>query len=144
MTVWLSQNKVVVTHFWPHKKINKKKSKIQEDIHEESLEDCSSWRWKTKITSGKVGWQACIKLAKLTTQFRLTNDLFGENIFRESNKFEKERTKRQQPLFELRSYKTFIYPGRWCPWGTSLTCSFMFYGVFEHLLHYIAIRFDFD
>jgi hypothetical protein len=38
--------KCVVIHFWPRKKIkkikNKKKSKIQEDIHEESLEDCPS------------------------------------------------------------------------------------------------------
>jgi hypothetical protein len=25
------------------------------DIHEESLEDCPNWWWKTKITSGKVG-----------------------------------------------------------------------------------------
>jgi hypothetical protein len=45
---------------------------------------------------------------------------------------------------ELGRYKTFTYLGRWCPWGISLACSFMFYGVFKHLLHYIAFSFDFE
>jgi hypothetical protein len=38
-----------------HKKIKKKNTKIQEDIHKESLEDYSSWWLRTKMTSGKVG-----------------------------------------------------------------------------------------
>jgi len=50
-------NKHVVFHFLHHKKINKrkKKSKIQEDIHEESLEDCPSCgegpKWQVKSWS---------------------------------------------------------------------------------------------
>jgi hypothetical protein len=35
--------KNVVINFLPHKKIKKKIEKIQEDTHEESLEDCPSW-----------------------------------------------------------------------------------------------------
>jgi len=79
----------IVTHFWPRKKINKKgkrknrkrKSKIQEDIQEKSLEDCPRWWWRTKMTSEKVGGLKCIRLVKLTTQFWLTKGPIGENIF---------------------------------------------------------------
>jgi hypothetical protein len=64
------------------KKINRKiKSKIQEDIHEENLEHCPSWWWKTKMKGGKVGEPKYIKLVKLATQFWLTKSSIGENIF---------------------------------------------------------------
>jgi len=63
------------------KKNRKRKSKIQEDIHEESQEDCPSWWWKTKITSGKAGGLTCTWLTKLAAQFWLTMSSFGENIF---------------------------------------------------------------
>jgi hypothetical protein len=33
----------VVIHFLSHKKIKKINPKLQEDTHEESLEDCLSW-----------------------------------------------------------------------------------------------------
>jgi len=46
---------------------NRKKSKLQEDIHEESLEDYPSWWWRTKMTSGKVEGPKCIRLTKLAT-----------------------------------------------------------------------------
>jgi hypothetical protein len=46
-----------------------KKFKIQENIHEEILEDYSSWWWKTKTTSGKVEGSKCIRLTKLAAQF---------------------------------------------------------------------------
>jgi len=59
--------KNVVINFLPHKKIKKKIEKIQEDTHEESLEDCPSWCWRTKLTSKKVGGLECIRLTKLTT-----------------------------------------------------------------------------
>ena len=62
-------------------KNKKKESKIQKDIHEKSLKDCPSWRWNTKMTSGKVGRQKCIRLTKLATQFWLKKGSFGENIF---------------------------------------------------------------
>jgi hypothetical protein len=45
------------------------KIKIQEDTHEESSKDHSSWWWITKITSEKVGGLECIKLTKLMSQF---------------------------------------------------------------------------
>jgi hypothetical protein len=77
-----------VTNFWTYKKSRKEKRKnikrkfkIQEDIHEEGLEDCPSWWWMTKITSEKIGRPKCIKLEKLTIQFWLTKGPIGENIF---------------------------------------------------------------
>jgi hypothetical protein len=50
-------------------------------MKEESQEDCPSWWWKTKITSGKARGPTCIWLIKLATQFWLTMSSFGENIF---------------------------------------------------------------
>jgi len=63
------------------KKNRKRKSKIKEDIYEESLEDCPSWWWRTKMTRGKVGGPKYVRLTKLATQFWLTKGLINENIF---------------------------------------------------------------
>jgi len=52
--------------------------KLKRDIHKENLEDCPSWWWRTKVTSGKVGGPKSIKLA---TQFWLTKGPIHENIF---------------------------------------------------------------
>jgi len=46
-----------------------------------NLEDCPSWWWKTKISSGKVRGPICIRLTKLTTQFWLIKGPSSENIF---------------------------------------------------------------
>jgi len=52
-------------------KYRKRKSKLEDDIHEESLEDWPSWCLK-KITSEKAGEQTYIRLVK---------GPFSENIF---------------------------------------------------------------
>jgi len=63
----------IITNFLFHKKSRKerkkieKKFKMQENIHEEILEDYSSWWCKTKTTSGKVEGSKCIRLTKLAT-----------------------------------------------------------------------------
>ena len=45
----------VVIHFLSHKKIKKINPKLQEDTHEESLEDCLSWWWRTRMYKiGKI------------------------------------------------------------------------------------------
>ena len=62
-------------------KYQEKKIKIQEDIHKESLEDCSNYRWNTKMTNEKVGGSKCIRLEKLATQFWLTKGSIDKNIF---------------------------------------------------------------
>jgi len=46
----------------------KRKSKIQDDIQKEILEDYPSWWKETKMTSKKVGGSRCIRLEKLVTQ----------------------------------------------------------------------------
>jgi len=51
------------------------------DMHEEILEDCQGWWWRSKMTCRKDRGIKCIRLTKLATQFWLTKDLIGGNIF---------------------------------------------------------------
>jgi len=76
-TIWI----LLLSILTPQKNQENKNTKIQKDLHKESLEDCPSWWWKTKITSRKVEGQECARLEKLSTQFWLTKDRFSENSF---------------------------------------------------------------
>jgi hypothetical protein len=70
---------LLLSIFDPTKKSRKKEKKnlkIQEDTHDESLEDCPSWWWRTKMTSEKVEGPECTRLTKLAIQFWLIKDPF--------------------------------------------------------------------
>jgi hypothetical protein len=59
----------------------KRKSKIQDDIQKEILEDYPSWWWRTKMTSEKVGGSRMYKFGKISNSNLINKGAHWWNYF---------------------------------------------------------------